>query len=152
VITDWDPGAEDQKPLGYNRTLNLVSAIELAKGKPVFSLIRELKSIAEYDPLCDKCEEFGVFNNIHTLEVDLFKDGFASAIIETLREGKLSDERKGWVDKCAADADKLDAEKLLTLVEAVGKGRFAQRLATRIGGLDAPGYIGRAIKFVADRV
>jgi putative ATP-dependent endonuclease of the OLD family len=76
------------------------------------------------------------------------------AIIETLREGKLSNERKGWVNEWEADPKSLDRDKLLTLVEAVGKGPIcaASRLATRIGDLKPPGYIRRAIKFVASRV
>ena len=43
-------------------------------------------------------------------------------------------------------------EKFLSIVEFVGKGRFAQRLANRIANLQVPAYIASAIKFVADRV
>jgi len=38
------------------------------------------------------------------------------------------------------------------MVETIGKGRFAQRLATRISKLKPPTYIAEAIKYVADRV
>ncbi|ERM01595.1 hypothetical protein Q644_20875 [Brucella intermedia 229E] len=37
-------------------------------------------------------------------------------------------------------------------MEDIGKGRFAQRMAARIGGLEVPGYISRAINYVVDRV
>ena len=38
------------------------------------------------------------------------------------------------------------------MVESIGKGRFAQRLASRMTDLKVPAYIGAAIKFVAERV
>jgi putative ATP-dependent endonuclease of OLD family len=46
----------------------------------------------------------------------------------------------------------VDREKFLALVDQIGKGRFAQRLATQIDALDPPAYIADAINFVADRV
>jgi putative ATP-dependent endonuclease of OLD family len=51
-----------------------------------------------------------------------------------------------------AAPDKLDEEKYMSLIDEIGKGRFAQRLATRIGEIEPPAYIQGAINFVADRV
>jgi putative ATP-dependent endonuclease of the OLD family len=93
-----------------------------------------------------------VFTNVHTLEVDLFEGDFGAAVIETLRERKFGAERSAWIDEWENDHEKLDVDKFLSLIDDIGKGRFAQRLATRIADLDPPGYISRAIKFVADRV
>jgi putative ATP-dependent endonuclease of OLD family len=42
--------------------------------------------------------------------------------------------------------------KYLAIIDAVGKGRFAQRLATRIQDVEPLGYISRAIDHVVDRV
>lgn len=154
VITDWDP-REGKKPLGYNRSLNLVSlTAEQSTGKPPTKLIEQLKGIANYETFCKQCEEYGIFSNIHTLEVDLFRedDDYTAAVIATLREGPFGQERQGWIDAWEANPDKLDTEKFLSLIENMGKGRFAQRLAGRIAELDPPAYIGDAIKFVAERV
>jgi putative ATP-dependent endonuclease of OLD family len=153
IVTDWDPRDGDRTPLGYNRTLRLVRMIEeIRTGVEPDELIEELKAIDKYNEFCRRCEEFGVFSNIKTLELDLFEGGYADAIIETLREARLGSERIGWIDEWQADHDSLDPEKFLSIVEYLGKGRFAQRLATRISDLDVPAYIRSAIEFVADHV
>jgi DNA adenine methylase Dam len=84
--------------------------------------------------------DYGVFSNAHTLEVDLFQedDDYMAAVIETLHEGPFGTERHGWIDEWAANPAELDIEKFLSLVETMGKGRFAQRLAGRIATLDPP--------------
>jgi putative ATP-dependent endonuclease of the OLD family len=152
IITDWDP-REKKKPLGYNRALNLVAIIHGARtGTPPDELIAELKAIDNYNNLSDRCDTYGVFTNVHTLEVDLFGGEYQPAIIETLREGGFGAERAGWINEWETDPSTLDIEKYLSLVDAIGKGRFAQRLASRIAELDPPAYIANAIKFVASRV
>jgi putative ATP-dependent endonuclease of OLD family len=117
--------------------------------------MKELKTAAESDEddFSDKCDSFGVFTNFHTLEVDLFNNhDFTEHIIETLREHKFGAERKGWIDEWGADPNSLDVGKYLALIETVGKGRFAQRLASRIKDIVPPDYIRRAIEFVVSRV
>jgi putative ATP-dependent endonuclease of OLD family len=152
IVTDWDP-RDGKPPLGHNRALNLVSTIEQVRtGEVPAELIEELKALGDYNDFGERCEEFGVFTNSHTLEVDLFGEGFGAAIIETLREGRFGAERMGWIDEWEADPDQLDTSNLLLLIEDMGKGRFAQRMAARIGGIDPPTYISGAIEFVADRV
>jgi putative ATP-dependent endonuclease of OLD family len=112
---------------------------------------REIKKL-DGGALSDKCDGYGVFTNYHTLEIDLFNDGFAEPVIRTLRESSWSEERAAWIDGWADDNHTLDVENYLKLIEVVGKGRFAQRLATRIAGMRPPGYIERAIQFVAQNV
>ena len=88
-----------------------------------------------------------------TLEVDVFRDeDFTDAVIETLREQRLSEQRLAWVDQWEADPATLDAANYLKLIEAVGKGQFAQRLASRIESIAPPAYIADAITFVVERV
>lgn len=155
VITDWDPRADDKDPLGYNRSLRLVSTIEkMRTGKTPTELIAALKALDDWSEYEKRCDSFGVFTNAHTLEVDLFRknDDYREALIETLREGPFGPERKGWIDEWEAEPDELDIDKFLSLVDQIGKGRFAQRLGARIADLDPPSYIAKAIKFVADRV
>jgi putative ATP-dependent endonuclease of the OLD family len=152
IITDWDPQAE-RKPLGYNRALRLVETIERTRtGMSQEALFAELAAIPDYNELEARLDQFGIFTNVRTLEVDLFQDVFGPGMIETLREGNFGSERSAWIDEWEDDPDTLDAERLLSLIDDMGKGRFAQRLATRVAGLDPPGYISRAIEFVAERV
>ena len=105
------------------------------------------------DKFAARCEAYGVFSNTDTLEVDLFNDtNFTQGVIDTLRETSWSEERKGWIDGWEADPDTLDVDRYLKLIEVVGKGRFAQRLASCVGGVAPPAYIANAIDFVAERV
>ena len=156
IVTDWDP-VEGKNPLGMNRALKLIAAIEHERtGEDPAEVVNELKELAkdaDEDDFGDRCEGFGVFTNTHTLEVDLFKnEDFTAEIIAALREQKWSQERRKWIDGWEADPDTLDVENYLKLIESVGKGRFAQRLASRIEGIEPPAYIKGAIEFVADRV
>ena len=153
IVTDWDPrGAKN--PLGFNRALKLVETIERARtGTKPTALIEELDAIEDGNVFGKRCEAFGVFTNIYTLEVDLFNDdNFTAQIIETLREYKFSAERQALIDGWEADPESLDIERYLGLIETIGKGRFAQRLASRIAGIEPPAYIKGAIEYAVGRV
>lgn len=154
VVTDWDPQEGDRKPLGYNRSWRLVELIEEGRtGEPQDELIEDLKGCEDYDDFSDRCEPYGVFTNYVTLEVDVFRDAdFTAAVIATLREQGLGPERRGWVDRWEADVASLHIENYLKVIESIGKGRFAQRLASHIEGVVPPEYIARAITHVVDRV
>lgn len=153
IVTDWDPQGE-LTPLGYNRSWRLVKVIEEVRtSEDQDELVQELKDLDDYNEFSERCEAHGVFTNANTLEIDLFRDeAFTEAVIDTLREQRLSEERQAWVDQWEADPETLDPSNYLKLVEAVGKGRFAQRLASRIQGLEPPAYIAGAITFVVERV
>jgi putative ATP-dependent endonuclease of OLD family len=150
VVTDWDP-TNGNDGLGANRSRKLVRAIEMARtGAIPAGLARAL--IAQAAQLRELAANHGILVNEHTLEVDLFRHGFAAPIIETLRESGFSQARRDMIDAWEADADDLDTDELLAMVEQIGKGRFAQRLASRIGQTAPPDYIRQAIEFVAARV
>lgn len=153
IVTDWDPQGA-RTPLGYNRSWRLVKVIEEVRtGEDQDELVQELKDLDDYNEFSERCEAHGVFTNANTLEIDLFRDeAFTEAVIDTLREQRLSGDRQAWVDQWEADPETLDPYNYLKLVEAVGKGRFAQRLASRIQGLEPPAYIAGAITFVVERV
>ncbi|WP_148193889.1 ATP-dependent nuclease [Pseudomonas syringae] len=152
VITDWDPRAA-ARPLGFNRALELVRTIlRIRSGRNPRRIIAELGALS-FNDFEARCDGYGVFTNVDTLEVDLFEDGdFVAPILATLRDEDLSDERSAWVDGWEDDPDTLDIVNYLKVIEAVGKGRFAQRLASRVAGLEPPLYIQSAIDFVVRRV
>lgn len=152
ILTDWDPRGGRQ-PLGRSRSLNLVRAIERQRtGADPVALAAELRAIADGHRFGVRCAAYGVFTNEDTLEVDLFDGDFIEPILETLREHNLSEARLAWVDEWEEDPDTLDEENYLKIVEAIGKGRFAQRLASRVEGLAPPAYISDAIAYVVERV
>lgn len=153
IMTDWDP-RQAARALGWNRALRLVEIIESTRtGAPVDALFDELNAIADPDEFSDRCDTFGVFTNCRTLEVDLFRDdGFVPALAEALREEPCPEARRQLVDAWEADPTTLDEDKYLKIIDAIGKGRFAQRLVTRIDGFMPPDYIANAIQFVVERV
>ena len=154
VITDWDP-IKGKSPLGINRAKKLVLLAENIKtGALPQALYQELEQLIQdnIDEFSHRCDSLGVFTNFHTLEVDLFVEGFSEQIIATLNEHSWSDERKSWIEEWANDTDTLNTDNYLKLIEAIGKGRFAQRLASRIGGIEPPEYIHNAIAYVVSRV
>jgi putative ATP-dependent endonuclease of the OLD family len=152
VLTDWDP-IEKKRPLGMNRVVKLAVLAETTRAgddaKDLRDKLKQMINDGNEFSLRQKCEKYGVFTNKHTLEVDLFDDGFAEQMLDTLREHNFSAERKAWIGEWAADHHALDIERYLMLIEVIGKGRFAQRLASRVRDLESPGYIRKAIEFVA---
>lgn len=155
VITDWDPRA-GKRPLAVNRCKKLISAIEgVRTGKPQTKLeteFEELYNDSDEDDYGERCEQYGVFTNAETLELDLLSSPCRAAIFRafsSLPLGKTSRERTTiWEN----DPKKMNEEQYLTLIESIGKGRFAQRLAANLDGAKPPKYIEDAIQYVVDRV
>jgi putative ATP-dependent endonuclease of OLD family len=155
IITDWDPMPKGN-PLAVSRGIKLAVAIERVRTKKSpKTLVEELKYISENqdeDDLGDRFEDFGIFTNTRTLETDLYDGGFSADILATLSEVKWSKTRRTLIDCWIADHDSIDHDKLLKLIDEVGKGRFAQRLASKINGRKPPRYIEGAIHHVVKRV
>jgi putative ATP-dependent endonuclease of the OLD family len=147
VITDYDEVGG--KPRAYNRALKLVRIIdETNGGEDTDQLIDEIEGMGTWEESFEKCAEFGIFVNSDTLETELFEDDYAAEIIETLREHNFSDERSAMLDEWESDPSTYDRRRLLRMIEQMGKGRFAQRLAGRVPGKAVPSYITEAIERV----
>jgi len=152
VITDWDP-ADPGRARGYKRAASLVRTIERARSAAVPPDLEERLNEPTDAELKRVAEEFGIFLNEYTLEVDLFNDDDCRhGVISTLREYGFGTTRQRWIDDWEAAPNSLDAGRLLALVETVGKGRFAQRLATQVENAAPPTFISDAITFVSGRV
>ncbi len=151
IITDWDP-TNSGGSLGAKRAIELIRTIEQMRSGAVSEEL-DLELIGAGDnALCEKAAEYGIFLNDHTLEVDLFDDDFVAPIIQTLLEAGFGPRRRERIEGWRDDPDTLDIPKYLTLINEIGKGRFAQRLASRIIGIEPPVYIDDAITYVGDRV
>jgi putative ATP-dependent endonuclease of OLD family len=139
VLTDYDP-TDDGGSLGVDRVKRL---LELITG--------EEPDFEEIDKLLEAANDFGLFLNDYTFEVDLFKSGrhnsICNTIVELTENGAAEQRASAWQKK----PDSLDAEQMLKDVEAIGKGRFAQRLASRLKKDICPKYIRDAVKFLADK-
>ena len=151
VVTDWDP-KENGAPLGANRARNLIRTIEEVRNGDVSEEIEQTLTTTDEQALRILTEEYGIFLNDHTLEVDLFKEGYENYIVETLHEYGFGPTRTARIDEWAEDTDALEVKPYLSLIEEIGKGRFAQRLAGHLENVEQPSFVGAAIEFVADRV
>lgn len=147
VITDYDE--IDEKPRAYNRALKLVRIIdEAAGGEDTDAVIKGIEDLTTWKESFDECEKFGIFVNSDTLESELFDGDYSQEMIDTLREHNFSAERKAMLDEWEADPSSYDRKKLIKMIEQMGKGRYAQRLATRTPGKLVPDYIADAINYV----
>ena len=151
IITDRDViGAT---PRAYRRALKLVGIIDRARdGEETEALLESIEDLGTYDESFEACEAFGIFVNSGTLETELFEGDYAQVMIETLREHNFSQNRLDLLDEWEADPENYDGFRLLKMIEQMGKGRFAQRLAGRVPDKDVPDYIADAINHVIDFV
>jgi putative ATP-dependent endonuclease of OLD family len=108
----------------------------------------------KFDELLAMAPSYGIFTNSHTFEVDLFKAGlheaFSQAMNALASNTNMRDRMEGW----ATEPDSVDIAQFLRDIESVGKGRFAQRLASIIVESDltlCPRYISKGVKHVADK-
>lgn len=152
ALTDMDPRSPKsdgtkRKPLGPARAVN--------------GMLYHVIDAETWNANHDNCEtllgfatEYGVFLNGHTFEVDLFQCGLQEAFAEAMdglgRSALSRNRMRGW----AEDPDTLDVERFLRDIENVGKGRFAQRLASIIVESDltyCPQYIADGVKYVSSK-
>ena len=142
VITDFD--LKDGHSYGSARVSQL---LESTGG--------EVDPFATDDDIRAVGAEHGFFLNSATFEVDLFRCGRHVSMSNTLRaltSVQVARERaRQWHD----DPNSLDEERFLADITEIGKGRFAQRLASVISKMQSkacPGYIKKAIEYVAERI
>lgn len=142
IITDEDP-ILGKPPLAYNRVLSLVSVID-----------PEYEYSDDTATLFDEARADGVFVTDHTLEVAIFKCGRKVSVTTTIeqlsRNKKARQRAASWRDNPGS----VDIKRMLADIEAIGKGRFAQRLASRIAkgkATSCPESVKEAIAYVAER-
>lgn len=150
VITDYDE--VNDVPRAYNRCVKLVRTIDEARdGEDTDAVISDIEE-GSYEESFEKMEPFGIFVNTDTLETELFDGDYAKEMVETLREHSFSQARMTLLGEWEEDPGTVDHKVLLKMIEQMGKGRFAQRLATRVPGNTVPDYISKAINHVIDLV
>jgi putative ATP-dependent endonuclease of OLD family len=137
VITDYDP-TDDNGSLGVRRVNAL---LQLITGQtPGFTDEMALRVAAE---------GMGIFLNTYTFEVDFFRSGrhesLCNTLIELTTNGAARNRALAWRD----DPTTLDPGQMLKDIDAIAKGRFAQRLASLLEGNACPPYIRSAVTFLA---
>lgn len=156
ALTDFDPREPNangvaRDPLGPARVVNQM----------VWALVDDKTwEVNDFAALLKLAPQCGVFINSHTLEVDLFTSGLEREFLQTMNEIGENEEIKNRMKTFAANPlwldDPLvgDVPQFLADIETVGKGRFAQRLASVIAQSQTkacPEYIIAGVKHVAQQ-
>ena len=105
------------------------------------------------DAVIARAEPHGYFVNGNTLEPELFTAGLGEAMKTVIEEElNLRDVTREALEEWVDDPDTLDEERLITLIERIGKGRFAQALAAYVTDEVCPDYIRSALEHIRDAV
>lgn len=142
VVTDFDPYG-DEESYGEERAVNQILP----------ALLGEDETPEDFDECLELLEENGVFLNKYTFEVDLFDAGYLWSISRTMKDLCTVKAAVDRAKKRAEAKELTDEEVFLNDIGYVGKGRFAQRLASYIAKSrvsTCPDYILKAIKHVVE--
>jgi putative ATP-dependent endonuclease of OLD family len=142
ILTDFDSNGT-KPPLCRRRLISILSVLEPTVDH------------AEHDAteVIAAATPHGVHVNSSTLEIELFSVGLGAAMSVVLQaELSLSQATKAKVQNWIDDPTTLDADGLLSLIERVGKGRFAQSLAPHLTAATCPDYIRVALETIRDAV
>jgi putative ATP-dependent endonuclease of OLD family len=141
VLTDMDPWASVSRR-GDRRVDHLLQEL----GEPPFpdGYSRQFAR--------QKGVQHGVFLNSSTLELELLHGGQHEAVYNTLDQlGVTAQARLRAKEVLLGGADMTD-DQVLKDISAIGKGRFAQRMAMHMKGTQFPGYIVAALYYVGSRI
>lgn len=150
ALTDMDPRQPDsdgkaQEPLGPDRVVN----------EMILHLIpQKLWDETDFWPIFESATTNGVFINSHTLEVDLFNSGLHKSFEEAMKQLSSNKKAIARMKAWSANPTELDTIQFLKDIEKVGKGRFAQRLASIIDqnkSKQCPKYIAEGIAHVLEK-
>lgn len=142
VVTDADP---DVQTTGLGRLRKLLE----------FLGPDELEALTEDDEVLDLGRRHGIFLTDDTFEVALFRSGRHGTFARTMKELSSNQVAKSRAAAWKADPTTLNVDKMLKDVDAIGKGRFAQRWARNIsiaGRKHCPKSVSEALDYVASRV
>lgn len=141
ILTDLDPPEDGGPPLAFARVRDILA---------LWMEQVDIDQYEEFDDIWEDGERNGIFVNDKTLEVELFQAGMGAAMAPVLKKHANSwgPQRRAVMKSWLDDPTTLDEGKLLGWVGEVGKGRFAQALASSATAAVCPEYIEKALSFV----
>ena len=154
VLTDgdWYTARSGEE---LSRGLRRIVSVARAKGHPDPMELDEMFNQRQWEELRDAGKQIGVFVGDRTLEVDLFDSWHGPEMVESLVELGVSTRREKTLRELADLDTKLsddEAVSLLRAVEQIGKGRVAQRLASKIDAKRFPTYITDGIRRITEEL
>jgi putative ATP-dependent endonuclease of OLD family len=140
VATDGDP-ADDGTKRGEKRVIKLLKDV-VCQAEIAGQTSAQMLEIAR---------DRGFFVGDQTCEIDLFRSGSHDEIGQTLAELAPGDAARTRAQAWQADPGTVDPVRLLKDITVIGKGRFAQRLSTRVTAGRWPAYMRDAVAYVRSR-
>lgn len=155
IITDGDPQYRKDHIVyaGNIRGARIAAFRAPKKEKELSDLVNE----ENWEDLDEQLMKFGIFVGMNTLEIDVLDAGYEDEFLETLGElgaGKQLLNRFLEAIRSRGGSEKTEdaSAYILSSIERIGKGRFAQRLAPKLTKNKIPKYIGNAISRIVDTV
>lgn len=159
ILTDFDPkgseaSQEDDDPqaeyitdsYGKSRVINHIMEALLPPKRWEELTADQLLKLA---PRC------GVFLNEFTFEVDVFNAGAEEHFQKTAEELSTNKKMHARFKTLSEYPASLDEKQFLKDIDSIGKGRFAQRLASTLRAADAnvcPPYIKDALEYMREKL
>lgn len=141
ILTDYDPQEQGKPPLSRQRVLQ------------VLEFIMEPEDYGRINPddYIAIGEQNGIFVNHFTLEIELFYCGLQTEMCDVLHDLTDNGAAKRRAESWKENPGTLNEQGFLEDIKVIGKGRFAQRLASTIESQNCPAYIKGAMTYVATR-
>jgi putative ATP-dependent endonuclease of OLD family len=142
IQEDADPEADFGKSYGKNRVVNQIM-VRLVDEKEWEKL--------SFGDVMKKANDFGIFLNEYTFEVDLFREGTANEFAQAMKELTDNKEMHKRFDELSKHPETLEPKQFLRDINSIGKGRLAQRLASlflAVGADVCPPYIKAALDYM----
>jgi len=143
IVTDGDPRSSEGR-IAYN---GLLRGARLVDDEDLRKEVKELIAREQQEEATEALANDGIFVGDHTLEIDLL-DSLADEMKETytdLRGSGTASSRFAKLVDAAVGGNDDSKTGVLAPIERIGKGRFGQRLASKIEKQPAPKYIAEAI-------
>lgn len=149
VITDGDsdPDRRNLEHAGLRRGCALL-------GEPAQTESREALGRDDLGAVRTSLDASAIFVGEHTLEIDLLPAALnpMRLAFNELAASASAQQRFSDAAQAAGGGSAEDRKLLVQMIERVGKGRYAQRLAEHLQGIQAPAYIARAIEAIVTEV
>ncbi len=150
IVTDGDPVDKN----GIQASAGVRRGIRLLPEGPIRQKVENEISKGDWGSARKSLAKSGIFVGMSTLEVDCLAT-LEDVILSTYEDFVTSERRResfAQLANAAKQGDGKAAEDLIRRIEEIGKGRFAQRMASRVTKQTGPSYITAAIKQIVAQV
>jgi putative ATP-dependent endonuclease of OLD family len=159
ILTDFDPKGSEVSQEDDDPEAKHISD-SYGKSRVINHIMRALLPPKTWDDLTGNnllklAPSRGVFLNEFTFEVDVFNAGAEEHFQKTAKGLSANKKMHARFKALAEDPDSLDEKLFLKDIDSIGKGRFAQRLASTLRAADAdvcPTYVKDALEYMREKL